>query len=64
MTMFDKFGLEGTKRSSGACTLLKGNDEDGSVRIETLKGDKSTLNIVNQMSDEVAALCNQFLANL
>jgi len=65
MTMFDKFGLEGTKRSSDACTLLKGNDEgDGSVRIESLKGDKSNLNIVNQMPDEVAVLCNQFLANI
>ena len=64
MTMFDKFGLEGTKRSSGACTLLKGSDKgDDSVRIETLKGEKSTLNIVNQMPDEVAALCNQFLAD-
>ena len=65
MTMFDKFGLEGTKRSNDACTLLKGSDKgDGFVRIESLKGDKSTLNIVNQMPDEVAALCNQFLANI
>ena len=64
MTMFDKFGLEGTKRSSDACALLIGNDKDGSVQIETLKGDKSTLNVVNQMPDEVAALCNQFLANI
>jgi len=66
-TMFDRFGLEGTKRFDEACSLLTGDDVDetsGACRVETLQGGKSTLNVVNQMPEEFAALCNQFLSDI
>lgn len=61
-TLFDNYGLDGTKRFDEACEMLIGRDESG--RVETLRGDKSTLNIVNQMPEEFAAACNQFLSGL
>jgi len=67
--MFDKIGLDGTKRFDEAYKLLLGTSEDDTssgsstvVRVERLVGDKSTLNVVNQMPDEFAALCNSFLS--
>jgi len=66
--LFDKFGLDGTQRFEKACQLFRKNDEgkgvDGaaSFREDTLTGEKSTLNLVNQMPDEFAALCNNFLS--
>lgn len=66
-TMFDQFGLDGTNRFNEASALLMGGSNQGScpghVRIETLKGATSTLNVVNQMPEEFAAICNQFLAD-
>lgn len=65
-SLFDRFGLEGTKRFDEACKLLLGpSDGDGSssaVKVKRLEGDKSTLNLVNQMPEEFAALCNNFLS--
>ncbi|OEU10599.1 hypothetical protein FRACYDRAFT_247141 [Fragilariopsis cylindrus CCMP1102] len=66
--MFDKFGLDGSERFENACTLLRNDDDDEQknnngavVQVETLTGDKSTLNLINQMSNEFAILCNIFL---
>jgi len=66
-TMFDQFGLDGTKRFEEACQLLRGtgdatSGDDGIVRVERLVGEKSTLSVVNQMPEEFAALCNDFLS--
>jgi len=66
-TMFDQFGLDGTKRFEEACRLLRGtSDTTGSgstiVRVKRLMGEKSSLNVVNQMPEEFAALCNNFLS--
>jgi hypothetical protein len=72
--MFDKFGLDGSKRFDNACQLLRNNNNNNDdndeqnnnngalvVQVETLTGDKSTLNLINQMSNEFAILCNIFL---
>lgn len=66
-SMFDQFGLDGTKRFDEACKLLLGETDDDSigsntVRVERLVGEKSTLNVVNQMPEEFAAKCNRFLS--
>jgi len=74
-TLFDQYGLDGTKRFEEACRLLtsSSNDDDNDngssdsdsasiVRVETLTGEKSTLNLINQMPEEFAALCNDFLS--
>ena len=61
---FDRIGLDGTKRFDEACKLLMGDDVDSSnlVRVQRLVGEKSTLNLVNQMPKEFAGLCNIFLS--
>jgi len=66
-SQFDTFGLIGTKRFDDACELLtgeSGNDAKSNniVQVERLMGEKSTLNVVNQMPEEFAALCNSFLS--
>lgn len=67
-TMFDRIGLDGTKRFDEACQMLLGGDEAASsgsstiVRVERLVGEKSTLNLVNQMPEDFAAICNKFLS--
>jgi len=69
-SLFDKFGLDGTNRFDEACKLLIGesgedatsNGSNNIVRVERLVGEKSTLNLVNQMPKEFAALCNIFLS--
>lgn len=68
-SLFDRFGLDGTNRFDEACKLLIGesgedatsNGSKNIVRVERLVGEKSTLNLVNQMPKEFAALCNSFL---
>lgn len=73
--LFDKFGLEGTRRFEEACQFFVANHDNGDtssnnddggvlplVRVETLTGEKSTLNLVNQMPGEFAALCNSFMS--
>jgi pimeloyl-ACP methyl ester carboxylesterase len=68
--MFDKFGLDGSKRFDDTCKILRNDDDDDDeqknnngavVQVEILTGDKSTLNLINQMSNEFAILCNIFL---
>lgn len=61
---FDRIGLDGTKRFDEACKLLMGKNVDSSefVRVEKLVGEKSTLNLVNQMPEEFAHICNRFLS--
>jgi len=66
-TMFDRFGLDGTTRFEEACQLLSGtgdatSSDSGIVRVERLVGEKSSLNVINQMPEEFAALCNNFLS--
>ena len=66
-SMFDRFGLDGTKRFDEACKMLFGETDDFRfkdriVRVERLQGEKSTLNVVNQMPEEFAAACNRFLS--
>jgi len=69
-SLLDKFGLDGTNRFDEACKLLIGesgedptsNGSNNIVRVERLVGEKSTLNLVNQMPKEFAALCNSFLS--
>mmetsp|Transcript_28544 Transcript_28544/g.32342 ORF Transcript_28544/g.32342 Transcript_28544/m.32342 type:complete len:376 (+) Transcript_28544:151-1278(+) len=66
-TLFDRFGLDGTTRFEEACQLLSGtgdttSSDSGIVRVERLVGEKSSLNVINQMPEEFAALCNNFLS--
>ena len=64
--LFDAFGLDGTKRFDEACELLlpaAAGEDDKILRVATVTGDKSTLNVVNQMPEEFAALCNRFLSS-
>lgn len=72
-TLFDQYGLDGTKRFEEACRLITSSSNDNVssdsdsdsasiVRVETLTGEKSTVNIINQMPEEFAALCNDFLS--
>eukprot|EP00588_Corethron_pennatum_P018551 CAMPEP_0194306474 /NCGR_PEP_ID=MMETSP0171-20130528/3612_1 /TAXON_ID=218684 /ORGANISM="Corethron pennatum, Strain L29A3" /LENGTH=326 /DNA_ID=CAMNT_0039058259 /DNA_START=39 /DNA_END=1019 /DNA_ORIENTATION=- len=60
--LFDMFGLQATKRFAEASAMLKGDVNGNGFEEQRLAGDKSTLNIVNQMPDEFAAACNTFLA--
>eukprot|EP00537_Pseudo-nitzschia_pungens_P014599 CAMPEP_0172409686 /NCGR_PEP_ID=MMETSP1061-20121228/76493_1 /TAXON_ID=37318 /ORGANISM="Pseudo-nitzschia pungens, Strain cf. pungens" /LENGTH=334 /DNA_ID=CAMNT_0013145847 /DNA_START=283 /DNA_END=1287 /DNA_ORIENTATION=- len=60
-TLFDAFGLQGSDRFSEAGSLLSGESGD-SLEVATLKGEKSTLNLVNQMPQEFASRCRQFLS--
>jgi hypothetical protein len=67
-TTFDKIGIDGTRRFDEACKLLLGDtgkvspgSGNNNVRVEWLKEEKSTLNVINQMPEEFAALCNDFL---
>lgn len=67
-SIFDQFGLDGTKRFDETSKMLRGETGDdvttnnNVVRVERLAGGKSTLNVVNQMPEEFAALCNSFLS--
>mmetsp|Transcript_2283 Transcript_2283/g.6123 ORF Transcript_2283/g.6123 Transcript_2283/m.6123 type:complete len:336 (-) Transcript_2283:107-1114(-) len=72
---FDRIGLDGTARFEAAEAMLREAvgvddddvvDDDGSspARFERarLSGDGSTLNLINQMPDEFAAVCRSFLS--
>ncbi|VEU36452.1 unnamed protein product [Pseudo-nitzschia multistriata] len=58
-TLFDAFGLDGTERFEQACRMFGSN---GGLEVVTLGGERSTLNLVNQMPEEFAAACNEFLS--
>ena len=66
-SFFDRIGLDGTERFDEAYKLLLGEagddaNTDNKVRLERLEGEKSTLNLINQMPEEFADLCNKFLS--
>ncbi len=66
-SFFDRIGLDGTKRFDEVYKLLLGEAGDDtnsnkSVRVKRLEGEKSTLNLINQMPEEFADLCNKFLS--
>jgi len=52
---FDAIGYEGTKQFENGCGMFANCD------VQKLKGRKSTINMINQMPEEFASLCTDFL---
>jgi pimeloyl-ACP methyl ester carboxylesterase len=59
---FDKIGYQGSQRFEEACQHLAADrDDKGRLNLKTLEGGASTLNLINQMPEEFASLCHDFM---
>ena len=56
ISFFDAIGLGGTKQFESGVGLLRPD-----VEVRALSGEKSTLNMINQIPDEFASACSEYL---
>jgi pimeloyl-ACP methyl ester carboxylesterase len=55
LAFFDAIGLDGTQQFKAGVQLFP------NVHVEAVEGPKSTINMINQLPDEFAAVCKNFL---